>query len=135
MECHHGGLVLHDPRHLRCKDYIDNSQLTIVLQVIAASVGRAFGPDYFAPNFGLFFTSTAAYFIIIIIVSQVCCRLSYIITGIFTKQVKVMFDLIGYSGMFLMAGAIGACGVVVTFLMADDIKYERVKKENAIVKA
>ena len=75
------------------------------------------------------------YFIIIIIVSQVCCPLSYIITGIFTKQVKVLFDLIGYSGMFLMAGAIGACGVIVTFLMADDIEYERVKKENVIVKA
>ena len=105
--------------------------------MIAASVGRAFGPDYFAPNFGLFFTSTAAYFIIIIIVSQVCCHLSYIIynSGIFTKQVKVLFDLIGYSGMFFMAGAIGACGVIVTFLMAEDIKYERVKKEKALVKA
>ena len=43
--------------------------------------------------------------------------------------------MIGYSGMFLMAGVIGACGVIVTFLMADDIKYERVKKENSIVKA
>ena len=43
--------------------------------------------------------------------------------------------MIGYSGMFLIAGAIGACGVIVTFLMAEDIKYERVKKENTIVKA
>ena len=37
--------------------------------------------------------------------------------------------------MFLMAGGIGACGVLVTFLMAEDIKYERVKKENKLVKA
>ena len=51
---------------------------TSTLQVIAATVGRAFGPDYFAPNFGLFFTSTAAYFIIIIILSQVCRHLNYI---------------------------------------------------------
>ena len=27
VERHHGGLVLHDPRHLRCEDYIDISQL------------------------------------------------------------------------------------------------------------
>ena len=43
--------------------------------------------------------------------------------------------MIGYSGMFLMAGAIGACGVIVTFFMADDIKYERVKKEKTTEKA
>ena len=43
--------------------------------------------------------------------------------------------MIGYSGMFLMAGVVGACGVIVTFLMADDIKYERVKKKNTTDKA
>ena len=37
--------------------------------------------------------------------------------------------------MFLMAGAIGACGVIVTFLMAEDIEYERVKKKNIIEKS
>ena len=52
-----------------------------------------------------------------------------------SKKVKVIFELVGYSGMFLMAGGIGACGVIVTFLMAEDIKYERVKKENRVVKA
>ena len=45
--------------------------IMVLDQVIAASVGRAFGPEYFAPNFGLFFTATVAYFTIIIIVSQV----------------------------------------------------------------
>ena len=45
---------------------------TILLQVIAATVGRAFGPDYFAPNFGLFFTSTVLLNIITITISQVC---------------------------------------------------------------
>ena len=39
--------------------------------VIAASVGLAFGPLYYAPNLGLIFSATLAYFSIIIIVSQV----------------------------------------------------------------
>ena len=39
--------------------------------VIAASVGRAFGPLYFAPNLGLIFSATLAYFSIIIVLSQV----------------------------------------------------------------
>ena len=42
--------------------------------------------------------------------------------------------MIGYSGMFLMAGGIGVCGVLVTFLMAEDIKYERLNKKNKIEK-
>ena len=73
MEHHLGGPVQHDPGDLRCEGlfFFLSYKLTILLQVIAASVGRAFGPDYFAPNFGLFFTSTAANFIIIIILSQV----------------------------------------------------------------
>ena len=39
--------------------------------VIAAAVGLAFGPLYYAPNLGLIFSATLAYFSIIIIVSQV----------------------------------------------------------------
>ena len=42
--------------------------------VIAAAVGRAFGPLYYAPNLGLIFSATLAYFSIIITVSQVGTR-------------------------------------------------------------
>ena len=83
--------------------------------VLAASVGLAFGPLYFAPNLGLIYTATLAYFSIIIIVSQV----------------DVLFHLLGYSGMFLMAGAAAALGLLVTVFMAADIKYERENKNRS----
>ena len=83
--------------------------------VIAASVGLAFGPLYYAPNLGLIFSATLAYFSIIIIVSQV----------------DVLFHLLGYSGMFLMAGAAAALGLLVTVFMAADIKYERENKNRS----
>ena len=83
--------------------------------VIAASVGLAFGPTYYAPNLGLIFSATLAYFSIIMIVSQV----------------DVLFHLLGYSGMFLMAGAAAASGLLVTVFMADDIKYERENKSRS----
>ena len=151
--------------------------IRIMLQVIAASVGRAFGPEYFAPNFGLFFTTTLIYYPVIIIISQVWCHHTtsaitltyhqlvglvmvcwwlyvgdcmlvivcwwwYVGDGMLVMicwwspglQVDVLFNIIGYSGMFLMAGGIGACGAVVTFLMAEDIKYERARKGNLILR-
>ena len=80
--------------------------------VIAAAVGRAFGPLYYAPNLGLVFSATVAYFSIILLVSQV----------------SIIFHLLGYSGMFLMAGAGAATGLVVTLLMSGDIEYERENK-------
>ena len=84
--------------------------------VIAAAVGGAFGPDYYAPNLGLVFTATVAYFSIIILVSQV----------------DVLFDLLGYSGMFLIAGGAAAAGLVVTLLMNGNINYERENKRKLI---
>ena len=75
VEHHLGGPVQHDPGDLRCEGllfFFLSFKLTILLQVIAASVGRAFGPDYFAPNFGLFFTATIVLNIITITIVQVC---------------------------------------------------------------
>ena len=77
--------------------------------VIAAAVGLAFGPHYYAPNLGLIFTATTAYFSIILVVSQV----------------ETLFHLLNYSGMFLLAGGTAASGLVVTLLMEGNIKRER----------
>ena len=95
--------------------------------VIAAAVGRAFGPRYYAPNLGLVFSATLAYFSIIITVSQVGRQASPLMISP-TSQVDVLFHLLGYSGMFLMAGAAAASGLLVTVFMAGDIQYERERK-------
>ena len=47
-------------------------------------------------------------------------------------QIDVLFNLLGYSGMFWMAGCFGAVGVIITVLMGEDIKYERENKKNKI---
>ena len=92
-------------------------------------MGRAFGPEYFAPNFGLFFTTTVAYFSIIIILSQVSPH-HFLSTTFFFFQIDVLFNLLGFSGLFLIAGGVGAFGVIVTALMSEDISYERENKKN-----
>ena len=94
-------------------------------------MGRAFGPEYFAPNFGLFFTTTVAYFSIIIILSQVSPHyfVSILLLSFFF-QIDVLFNLLGFSGLFLIAGGVGAFGVIVTALMSEDISYERENKKN-----
>ena len=46
-------------------------------------------------------------------------------------QVDVLFHLLGYSGMFVMAGAAAASGLLVTVFMAEDIKYERENKRQS----
>ena len=56
--------------------------------VIAAAVGLAFGPLYYAPNLGLIFSATLAYFSIIIIVSQVGRQL----TTSHHPSVRLMFS-------------------------------------------
>ena len=81
--------------------------------VLCAAVGGAFGPQNFAPNLGLIYTATVAYFSIILVVSQV----------------DIIFDKMGYSGMFLMAGATAAAGLVVTLLMNGNINYVRENKK------
>ena len=93
-------------------------------------MGRAFGPEYFAPNFGLFFTTTVAYFSIIIILSQVSPHHFLSTTSFFFFQIDVLFNLLGFSGLFLIAGGVGAFGVIMTALMSEDISYERENKKN-----
>ena len=44
-------------------------------------------------------------------------------------QVEVLFHLLGYSGMFLMAGATALSGLLVTVFMGADIQYERERKQ------
>ena len=86
----------------------------------------AFGPDFFAPNLGLLYTATLFYFGIIMIVSQVnlVTLKAYLDHLFFPNQIPVLFDIMGYSGMFVMAGVFGLLGILVTCFMPQDIRYE-----------
>ena len=86
----------------------------------------AFGPDFFAPNLGLLYTATLFYFGIIMIVSQVnfLVALKDFLESLFPCQIPALFDLMGYSGMFVMAGVFGLLGIFVTCFMPQDIRCE-----------
>ena len=75
-----------------------------------------------------------AYFSIIIILSQVSPNHFISTTSFFFFQIDVLFNLLGFSGLFLIAGGVGAFGVIVTALMSEDISYEREKKKNNTTK-
>merc|ERR1712142_831956 len=65
-----------------------------IYAIIAAEVNQAFGPVHYQANFGLLFTQNLAYSVVIIIIT------------------KVLFSSLGYSGMFLIAGAFGGFGLL-----------------------
>ena len=58
--------------------------------------------------------------------------MAYFSIIILVSQVEVLFDLLGYSGMFLIAGGAAAAGLVVTLLMNGHISYERENKRKLI---
>merc|ERR1712179_694653 len=62
--------------------------------IIAAEVIQAFGPLHYQANFGLLFTQNVAYCAVIIVIT------------------KGLFSFLGYSGMFLTAGAFGVLGLM-----------------------
>merc|ERR1719317_1778412 len=65
-----------------------------IYAIIAAEVCQAFGPLHYQANFGLLYTQYVAYSVVIIIIT------------------KGMFSFLGYSGMFLIAGGFGVCGLL-----------------------
>ena len=96
------------------------------MQVVTPSIMTAFGPDFFAPNLGLLYTATLFYFGIIMIVSQVILNLKGLLTfyTILSHQIPALFEAMGYSGMFVMAGVFGLLGIFVTCFMPQDIRYD-----------
>jgi len=69
-----------------------------IYAIIAAEVSRAFGPKHYQANFGLLYTQYLAYSVIIIIMS------------------KVLFNFLGFTGMFLVAGVFGGLGLLAVHL-------------------
>jgi len=69
--------------------------------IVAAAVNDAFGPDHYKANFGLLYTQSMAYCVVMLVITKV----------------PVIQLYLGYTGMFLVAGAFGLLGTVaVSFL-------------------
>ena len=97
--------------------------------VMTASIQMAFGPHYFAANLGLLYTASLAYFSLLLVVSQV---IDNNISGCYkylqcrvAAQVPVLFQALGYSGMFTMAGVFALLGVLVTSLVPAHLQHHR----------
>jgi len=67
-----------------------------VYAVVAPAVADYYGRLHFKANFGLLFTTSLAYSAVILIITQV----------------TVIYAALGYTGMFLLAGAFGLIGVL-----------------------
>jgi len=67
-----------------------------IYAIVAAGVNDAFGPVHYQSNFGLLFTQALAY--------------CFVIMGL--TKISVIYSLLGYTGMFLVAGAFGILGMV-----------------------
>ena len=77
-----------------------------IYAVVAPAVSDAFGQIHFKANFGLLFTQSLAYCVTILIVTQV----------------SVIYAALGYTGMFLLAGAFGVMGVLNNVFLPADLR-------------
>ena len=100
-----------------CCKFIWEEQRSLLLnfhfKIVAAAVAQAFGPIYFAVNFGLMFTSTVVFYGVLIIITQI----------------DVLYDTIGDTGFFIFAGVAAAAGTIVTFTVPSDIRFVREQKK------
>ena len=77
-----------------------------IYAVVAPAVTDAFGQIHFKANFGLLFTQSIAFCLTILIITQV----------------SVIYAVLGYTGMFLLAGAFGVMGVVNNIFLPGDLR-------------
>ena len=76
-----------------------------IYPVVAAATAEAFGQEHYKANFGLLFTQSLAYSATILIITQV----------------SVIYAALGYTGMFLLAGAIGVIGVINNLFLPSEL--------------
>ena len=72
---------------------------------VASAAAEAFGAVHYKANFGLLFTQSLAYSATILIITQV----------------SVIYAALGYTGMFLLAGAIGVIGVINNLFLPSEL--------------
>ena len=83
--------------------------------IIAAGVADAFGPDHYQSNFGLLFSQSIAYCAVVITLTKVgiITNLQGVLIKLIVVQVPLIHAALGYTGMFLVAGACGVMGLMV----------------------
>ena len=67
-----------------------------IYAIVAAAVNEAFGPIHYKANFGLLFTQSLAYCVVMLVMTKV----------------PIIADELGYTGMFLVAGGCGLIGII-----------------------
>jgi len=80
-----------------------------IYAIVAAGVNDAFGPVYYQSNFGLLFTQSLANCFVIMTLTKV----------------SVIYSLLGYTGMFLVAGGFGLLGLIAVGLAPRHLESEK----------
>ena len=103
-----------------------------IYAIVAAAVADAFGHLHYKANFGLLFTQAVAYSAALLVATQVTAQ-----TGERDREVKifpqtpVIHQALGYTGIFLVAGACGVVGVINNCFVPDDLSSQK-KKEKSL---
>ena len=110
--------LLVKPRNLFCEcnttQYNIDSNLTRnPVQIFAAALNRAFGPDNFSVNFGLIWTSALWFQVLLIVITQI----------------DFLYEAVGDTGMFVFAGVVSAAGAGLTLFVPEDMQQDRTKKK------
>jgi len=85
-----------------------------IYAIVAAGVNEAFGPLHYKANFGLLFTQSVAYCIIMLIMTKI----------------SVIQAALGYTGMFLIAGGVGIFGILAVCLLPKHLSDRNCKPTN-----
>jgi len=80
-----------------------------VFAIVAAGVNDAFGPVHYQANFGLLWTQSLAYCFVIMSLTKI----------------SVIHSLLGYTGMFLVAGGFGVLGLIAMGLAPRHLSSEK----------
>lgn len=83
-----------------------------VFSLMAGGITDAFGPAHYQANFGLIFSITVAYFAVIVPMTQI----------------DVIYSGLGYIGFFSVGGVFGVVGIVATYFMTADLRFQRFKR-------
>jgi len=89
-----------------------------IYSIVAAAVNDAFGPAHYQANFGLLFSQSLAYCAVIMVLTKV----------------SVIHTLLGYTGMFIVAGMFGLVGLGAVSLLPTFLNSEIFRDEMHVKK-
>jgi len=89
-----------------------------IYSIVAGGVNDAFGPAHYQANFGLLFSQSLAYCAVIMVLTKV----------------SVIHALLGYTGMFLVAGVFGLLGLSAVSFLPTYLSSDRFRDEMHVKK-